>query len=94
VIPPRANAVVNDKSAALRNRNIREIEENGRMQWQKNREYGRRNYGELGFYRYQGILGSSLHAREIKRQEQEVMIGCGVINKMTSLGMPASYRST
>ena len=47
------------------------------MQWQKNREYGRRNYGELGFYRYQGILGSSLHAREIKRQEQEVMIGCG-----------------
>ena len=94
VIPPRANAVAKHTTAALRNRNIREIEENGRMQWQKNREYGRRNYGELGFYRYQGILGSSLHAREIKRQEQEVMIGCGVINKMTSLGMPASYRST
>jgi hypothetical protein len=32
VIPPRANVVVNDKAAALRNRNIREIEENGRMQ--------------------------------------------------------------
>lgn len=94
MIPPRANAVVNEKSAALRTRNIREIEENGRMEWQKNREYGRRNYGELAFYRYQGILGNSLHARESKRQEQEVMIGCGVINKMTSLGMPESYRST
>jgi hypothetical protein len=38
-------------------------------------------------------LGCSLHARDIKRQEQEVMLGCGVLNKMTSLGMPASYRS-
>jgi hypothetical protein len=94
VIPPRANAVVNAKAAAFRNRNIREIEENGRMQWQKDRQYGRRNYGELGFYRYQRVLGGSLHAREIKRQEQEVMLGCGIMNKMTSLGMPASYRST
>ena len=25
--------------------------------------------------------------------DQQVEIGCGVINKMTSLGMPASYRS-
>jgi len=30
---------------------------------------------------------------QMQRQEQEVMLGCGVINKMTSLGMPASYRS-
>lgn len=93
VIPPRSNAVENDTAAPLRNRNIREIEEQGRMGWQKNREYGRRNFGELGFYRYQKILGSSLHAREFGRQEQEVKIGCGVLNKMTSLGMPASYRS-
>lgn len=93
VIPPRSNAVENDTAAPLRNRNIREIEEQGRMGWEKNREYGRRNFGELGFYRYQKILGSSLHAREFGRQEQEVKIGCGVLNKMTSLGMPASYRS-
>ena len=59
VIPPRSNAVENDTAAPLRNRNIREIEEQGRMGWQKNREYGRRNFGELGFYRYQKILGSS-----------------------------------
>jgi hypothetical protein len=93
VIPPRSNAVEHDTAAPLRNRNIREIEEQGRMGWQKNREYGRRNFGELGFYRYQKILGVSLHAREFGRQEQEVKIGCGVLNKMTSLGMPASYRS-
>ena len=94
VIPPRANAVVNDKAAVLRNRNIREIEENGRMEWQKYRQYGRRNYGELAFYRYQRVLGGALHARDMERQEQEVVIGCGIMNKITSLGMPASYRST
>jgi hypothetical protein len=93
VIPPRSNAVEQNTASSLRNRNIREIEEQGRMGWQKNREYGRRNLGELGFYRYQNILGNSLHAREFGRQEQEVKIGCGVLNKMTSLGMPASYRS-
>lgn len=93
VIPPRSNAVLNDNSAAMRNRNIQEIGVIGRMAWQKTRQYGRRNFSELGVQRYQKILGDSLHAREITRQKQEAMIGCGVINKMTSLGMPQSYRS-
>lgn len=93
VIPPRSNAVLNDNSAAMRNRNIQEISVIGRMAWQKERKYGRRNLSELGVQRYQKILGDSLHAREISRQKQEAMIGCGVINKMTSLGMPVSYRS-
>ena len=57
VIPPRRNGVENDKASPLRNRNIREIEEHGRMNWQRNRQYGRRNCGELGFYRYQKIFG-------------------------------------
>ncbi len=35
VIPPRSNAVLNDNSTAMRNRNIQEIEAIGRMAWQK-----------------------------------------------------------
>ncbi|ARM32344.1 IS5-like element ISLlo3 family transposase [Legionella longbeachae] len=93
LIPPRSNAVLSDNSAAMRNRNIQEINDHGRMQWQKQREYGRRNYSELGVQRYQKILGDSLHVREITSQKQEAIIGCGVINKMTSLGIPESYRS-
>ena len=77
----------------MRNRNIQEIKEYGRMYWQKIRQYGRRNLSELGVQRYQRILGYMMHARRIERQKQEAMIGCGVINKMTSLGMPVSYRS-
>lgn len=90
VIPPRSNAVENDKSAPQRNRNILEIEINGRMQWQKNRGYGRRNYSELGVQRYQRIFGDAMHARDFPRQQQEAMIASGALNKMTSLGMPQS----
>ena len=91
--PPRSNAVLNDKAAAQRNRNIQEIKKHGRMLWQKIRRYGRRNLSDLGMQRYQRILGYAMHARSIERQKQEAMIGCGVINKMTSLGMPVSYRA-
>ena len=92
VIPPRSNAVISEDSAKLRNRNIEEIKMHGRMRWQKTREYGRRNYFELEMFRYQKALGYSLHAREFSRQKQETMIGCGVLNKMTSLGVPSTCR--
>ena len=93
VIPPRSNAVEKDKAHEQRNRNICEIKELGRMQWQRARGYGRRNYSELGVLRYQKIFGDSLHARDIARQKQEAKLACGALNKMTSLGMPRSYRS-
>jgi hypothetical protein len=50
------------------------------------------NYFELGVQRYKRILGRAMHARDIRRQRQEFMIGCGVLNKMTSLGMPVSSK--
>ena len=93
VIPPRSNAVLNKKATAMRNRNIQEIKAYGRMAWQKIRQYGRRNLSALGVQRYQRILGYMMHARRIERQKKEAMIGCGVINEITSLGMPVSYRS-
>jgi hypothetical protein len=65
----------------------------GRMEWQKTRNYGRRNYSELAIQRYKKILGNTLHARKLENQKLEAMLGCGVLNKMTSLGMPQSYRS-
>jgi hypothetical protein len=43
--------------------------------------------------KFRQILGDTMHARDFDRQKQEAMIGCGVLNKMTSLGMPISYRS-
>ena len=92
VIPPQSNAVEKDEAHPMRNRNIAEIEQSGRMNWQKNRGYGRRNYSELCIQRYKRILGDQLHAREEARQKQEAMLGASVLNKMTSLGMPKSYK--
>jgi len=92
IIPPKVDAVLNEKNHAARNQNLQEIQKYGRMEWQKMRHYGRRNHSELAMYRYKTILGNSLHAREFQRQQQEAMIGSGVLNKMTSLGMPISHR--
>ena len=92
VIPPATNAVVNSKAHQMRNRNIWEVKENGRMAWQQYHNYGQRNYSELGVQRYKRILGRAMHAREMSRQSQEFMIGCGILNKMTCLGMPVSSK--
>ena len=92
VIPPAKNAVINSRAHEMRNRNIGEIKDSGRMAWQQANNYGQRNYSELGVQRYKRILGRAMHAREMSRQKQEFMIGCGVLNKMTSLGMPVSSK--
>jgi hypothetical protein len=92
VIPPAKNAVLAADNHEQRSRNIIEIDTIGRMPWQRKRNYGRRNYSELGIQRYKRILGNALQSREIMRQKQEAMIACGVLNKMTSLGMPKSVR--
>jgi hypothetical protein len=92
IIPPASDAVYKKEAHPQRNRNLQEIKTFGRMNWQKARDYGKRNNSELSIQRYKKILGNKLHAREIKRQKQEAMIGCGILNKMTGLGMPDSYR--
>ena len=91
---PRCDAVLDVKHHQKRNDNLSEIKESGRMAWQKSIEYGRRNLSELCIQRYKRILGNALRARSMSCQKNEAMIGCGVLNKMTGLGMPKSYRVT
>ena len=85
VISPQKDARVHKQNAFFRNRNILEIEYYGRMGWQKLRNYGLRNNSELAIQRYKRILGNKLHAREFKRQKQETIIGCSILNKMTCI---------
>ena len=91
-IPPDKDAVICDKNHIVRNHNIEHIKCHGRMDWQRKSGYGRRNYSELAIQRYKRIIGRSLHSRDFKNQKIESIIGAGVLNKMTSLGMPDSYR--
>lgn len=94
IIPPDRDAVYSNKNHVQRNRNLQEIKTFGRMNWQRIRSDGNRNYSELSIQRYKKIIGNKLHAREFSRQKNESMLGCGILNKMTGLGMPMSYRST
>lgn len=88
VIPPDKNAVIDSMNHIIRNQHLREIKAHGKMHWQKANKYGRRNVSELLIQRRKKILGNQLHAREFSRQKVEAMIGSGILNKMTSLGMP------
>lgn len=92
VIPPDSDAVYNKDGHPQRNRNFQEVQTFGRMNWQRARNYGKRNNSELSIQRYKTILGNQMHARKLSQQKNEAMIGCGVLNKMTGLGMPSSYR--
>ncbi len=87
VISPQKDAVAHNHNQFYRKRNILEIEYHGRMEWQKRRNYGRRNNSELAIQRYKRTLGNKLHAREFKRQKQEVIIGCSILNKMMCISL-------
>jgi hypothetical protein len=43
-------------------------------------------------YRYKTIVGRPLHARTLPNQRAEAKIGCNVLNRMTTLGIPATIR--
>jgi hypothetical protein len=43
-------------------------------------------------FRYKTITGRRLPVRTLPDQRTEAKIGCGVLNRMTALGMPASTR--
>lgn len=92
IIPPDSDSIFNANNHWQRNRNYQEIKTFGRMHWQEIRAYGNRNKSELTIQRYKKILGNRLHSKELNRQKNEALIGCGTINKMTSLGMPKSCR--
>lgn len=92
IIPPRATAVPNETTTTQRDRHIADIEKHGRMSWQRSSGYTRRSLVETGMYRYKTIVGRRLHARNLANQKAEAKIGCNVLNRMTSLGMPSSNR--
>ncbi len=97
LIPPGRNAQLSPQtSAALqeRDRNIRSIRELGRREWHTASGYSKRSMVENTMYRYKTIIGRSMRSRTLGGQRVEVQLACGILNTMTSLGMPDSYRVT
>jgi hypothetical protein len=99
IIPPDKNAKLQKgiPSPALqeRDRAIRRIEElgdKGRSLWKQEVGYHRRSLVETLMFRYKTILGDRLTARKEQNQVTEVRIKLDVLNRMTELGKPKSYR--
>ena len=92
IIPPRATAVSHESTATQRDRHIAAIGEHGRMGWQRRSGYNRRSLVETAMYRYETIVGRRLRARTLPNQRTEAKIGCNVLNRMTTLGMPTTVR--
>ena len=93
VVPPTRTAVVSRRRprSAARDRTIKRVEDVGRRQWKKESGYHQQGTVENAFYRYKTILGGSLRARHSDAQHAEARIACNVLNRMTQLGLPASY---
>ena len=94
LIPPEKNAQLKPEAAVLRerNRNIRSRTRLGKRRWYTKSGYSRRSLVENAVYRYKSIIGTDMRSRNLACQRAETKIGWKILNTMTDLGMPQSYR--
>ena len=95
LIPPGRNARLNPRPSAAhreRNRNVLFIQELGRREWHKNSGYSGRAMVENAVYRYKTIIGRRMRSRTFGGQRVEVQLASKILNTMTLMGMPDSYR--
>jgi hypothetical protein len=76
-----------------RNRIVYEIwAAGGRQNWKKTSGYHKRSLVETHMFRFKTILGAELSSRLFENQITEAKIKTLILNKMTRLGMPDSYK--
>ena len=94
VVPPARTANVSGHGprSPARDRTITLVKTLGRRQWKKASGYHRQGRVENTFFRYKSIIGDGLRARSPAGQGSEVVLGCEILNRMTELGRPVSYR--
>ncbi len=94
VVPPAKVARVSPRRgrSKVRDRVIERIREVGRRTWKKEAGYHQQARVENAFFRYKSIIGEALRARTSGGQMVESLVACQVLNRMTSLGRPESYR--
>ncbi|MDA0328560.1 MAG: transposase [Gemmatimonadetes bacterium] len=95
LIPPGRDAQLSSSPSVAqqeRNRNIRSIRELGRREWHTSSGYSKRSMVEYTMYRYKTIIGRSMRSRSFEGQQVEVRLASRILNTMTRLGTPDSYR--
>ena len=94
VVPPAKTASVSRRGprSGGRDRTIKRVKELGRRRWKKESGYHQQARAENAFFRYKSIIGSGLKARTSGGRQTEARLACNILNRMTELGRPASYR--
>ena len=94
VVPPTSTANVSRHGprSSARDRTILAVKETGRRRWKQMSGYHGQARVENAFFRYKSIIGDSLRACSPAGRETEVVLACNILNQMTGLGRPMSYR--
>ena len=94
VVPPTKTASLSRRGArsGARDRTIRRVKALGRRRWKKASGDHQHARVENAFFRYKSIVGDCLRARSSSGQRREAVLACHVLNRMTELGRPVSYR--
>lgn len=96
IVPPRSGAALKLKKISWgdveRNRLVRENHLLGKNAWKTGSGYTKRVLVETAFCRYKKIIGPMLHSKKLRNQKTEVRLACKILNMMTHLGMPKSYK--
>ena len=94
VIPPARTANVSGHGprSPARDRTIMVVKTLGRRRWKQVSGSHRQGRVENTFFRDTSMIGEGLRARRPAGQGSEVVLGCAILNRMTALGRPVSYR--
>jgi IS5 family transposase len=97
-ILPQRNAKIwqhgNTKAERLtRDQNLRRIRQVGRAAWKRESGYHRRSLAETAMFRLKTIFSDRVTARGFAGQAAQVLVRCAVLNRLTQLGRPDSYRA-
>jgi hypothetical protein len=94
VVPPTKAASLSRRGhrSSCRDRTIRRMRVLGRRRWKKASGYHQQARVENAFFRYKSIIGDGLRARSRAGQQTESALACNILNRLTELGRPASYR--
>lgn len=98
-IPPRRGAKIwnhaNCKAERhVRDENLRRIRKVGRSEWKRESNYHRRSIAETMMFRFKTIMGDRLSTRKIDNQFKELLLKAAILNRITHLGMPVTYKVT
>ena len=94
VVPPTSTAHVSRHGprSRARDRTILAVKERGRRGWkQTSGDHGPARV-EHAFFRHKSIIGNSLRACSPAGRGTAVVLACNILNQMTGLGRPMSYR--